>query len=380
VQAALRPEGIEVTRKGERRLLADVPLVDLAVVADLAHDLLREVGRQAQPGVERLTLDGLAEEALDLRVVALEHLVDVLRRDLELLRLHGGDHGPVDGVGPVVVAISHDRPERLLRHRLLEDDEALGAALLLGEVRAHAGELRLVRRPGAAALLDERLLERLVVLERQRLVVDAERLELRLEVELRRRPGEDADRLAVHILQGLVAGVGPDHHPLAVVEGRVEEPRALGAVARGRPRRVADEHVHLPRLQRGEALLGGQRPVLDRLGVAEDGRRDDAAEVDVEALEVARLVLEAEARHGVVDAAVQRAAVLDLLEEAAALAALTALAFRFAGLHLAPGVAALVGVEAATRQERNDGEHDPELPDPQNAHQNTPLLGEKLET
>ena len=60
--------------------------------------------------------------------------------------------------GPLVVAVEHHRPERLLRERLVEDGEPLGPPSLSGEGRAHAGQLRLVRRLPLALAGDERVL------------------------------------------------------------------------------------------------------------------------------------------------------------------------------------------------------------------------------
>jgi hypothetical protein len=70
---------------------------------------------------------------------------------------------------------------------------------------------------------------------------------------------------------------------LAVVERRLEEVHTLGAVAGGCPRGVADEHVDLARLERGEAVLGGDVDELDLRGIAQHGRGDDPAEVGVKA-------------------------------------------------------------------------------------------------
>jgi hypothetical protein len=177
-------------------------------------------------------------------------------------------------------------------------------------------ELRLVRGPAVAPPLGECLLERVVVLERQRRVLDLARAELRLEVQLRGGAGQHADRRAAHVLEVLVLAVRPHHHPLAVVERRGEERRTLGSVPAGRPRRVPDQDVDLTSLERGEALLGSQRRVLDALSVSEHARRDGTAEVDVEPLEVAARGDEPEPRNGIVDPASQGPPILDLLEKA----------------------------------------------------------------
>ncbi len=103
--------------------------------------------------------------------------------------------------------------------------------------------------------------------------------------------------------------VGVHHDGLAVVErGGTED--APARVAADGPGRVADEDVDLTGLEGRTALVGGQGAELHGLGVAENGGRDGAAEVGVEADGVAALVEEAEARQAAVDAADELAAVL----------------------------------------------------------------------
>ena len=141
----------------------------------------------------------------------------------------------------------------------------------------------------------------------------------------------------------------------------MQEACTLGAVSRGRVRRVAAEHVDLAGLQRREALLGRERRVLDRLGIAEHGRSYDLAEVDVEALRLPALAGEPEAGHGVVHSATQRAAVLHFLEKTAAAILAAATRLRLAGVARSVTVAAVVIVVpdgASGSEEQDDGEQD----------------------
>ena len=151
------------------------------------------------------------------------------------------------------------------------------------------------------------------------------------QVELGGRARQHADGGAVHVGDRPVARVGPHHHPLAVVERGGQE--AAAPV----PSRVAVKVVlristSMSPACNAVAGLGAERDVLDRLGVAQHRGRHRLAELDVEAGVVARLVDQAEAGHGLVHAAAQRAPVLDLAQEAAATAAFL----------LAPGLAAVV--------------------------------------
>src|SRR5436309_5545943 len=87
-QAALRPELVQAAGKPERRGGADVAVVDLAVVAHLLDDLVGEVGRQTELGVEGLAplLQGETEEPLDLGIGGRRpDLVDVGPGEAELL-------------------------------------------------------------------------------------------------------------------------------------------------------------------------------------------------------------------------------------------------------------------------------------------------------
>ncbi len=52
-----------------------------------------------------LPVDLQAEEPLDVDVLGVGERVDVLRVDAELLGLDRGEHGPVDGLRPLGVAV-----------------------------------------------------------------------------------------------------------------------------------------------------------------------------------------------------------------------------------------------------------------------------------
>jgi len=75
-----------------------------------------------------------------------------------------------------------------------------------------------------------------------------------------------------------------------------------------------DEHIDFARLQSGKALLGGGRRELYLGAVAEDRGRDRAAIVDVEAGPFALVVRRGKAGQAGVDAALQEALRLDVLE------------------------------------------------------------------
>src|SRR6266508_6180335 len=87
LQPALGPQRVLAAGDLERRALADIALEALAVVTNLLDDVVDPLLVDA----ERLAhARRRAEDTLDRRVLALQHLVDVLGIDAVLLRL---DHG-----------------------------------------------------------------------------------------------------------------------------------------------------------------------------------------------------------------------------------------------------------------------------------------------
>ena len=160
----------------------------------------------------------------------------------------------------------------------------------------------------------------------QGLVADAQALEVGLQVDLGGRAGLHADGRPVHVVDRIEARVRGNEHPLAVEEGRGRPLQAEGSVTGRRPRAVADQHVDVARLQRGEPGLGGEVGVLHRLRITEDRGGDRLAVVDVDACVDTLSVDVREPEQLTVHAAVERAAVEDLLERVATSATATATA------------------------------------------------------
>src|SRR5215470_17483856 len=111
LQAALGPQIVQAAVDFQHRAGTDVALEALAVVPDLLDDvvdpLLVDPQRLAHARCD-------AEDALDAGILALQHLVDVLRIDAVLFGLHHGVLRPAHDVGELVVAMAHGRCERLL--------------------------------------------------------------------------------------------------------------------------------------------------------------------------------------------------------------------------------------------------------------------------
>ena len=289
-----RPSGVDVARP------------DLAVVADRLDGLDHPVLIEA---------DGLAharrgaEDALDVGVGGgLGHLFDVGLRDAVLLGLEQREHGPLDDVGPLLVALRHGWSQRLLGDDLGQDDVVVG---VLGVVLADRGQARRVGGQRVAAAGEEGGVHLGDVLDDDRLVLHVVGTEVVGEVELGRGAGLHADAGAGQLLGARHVELLRHHEALAVVVGGGREVEAELGVAGQRPGGVARQQVDLARLQGREALLGVERHELHLVAVAEQGGSNGAADVDVEADPLAGRVGDREAAEAGVDAADQLAARFD---------------------------------------------------------------------
>ena len=185
-----------------------------------------------------------------------------------------------------------------------------------GQRQADAVEARLVGRVDVAAAGIIGGVGFLELLEDHRVVFEIVGLEVVGEVQFGRGAGLHADRGAGKLQRGVHARqlLGVDHEALAVIIGDAGEVEAERGVAVDRPGGVARQDVDFARLQRGEAVLGGERRELHLGAVAEDRGGDRAAEIDVEAGPFALVVRRGEAGEAGVDAALHEALCLDVVE------------------------------------------------------------------
>src|SRR5436305_2826153 len=118
-QPALGPQIVVAAFELQRRAKTEIAVEYLAVIANqfdgVVGPLLVEPERLAH------ARSG-AEHALDGRIVALEHIVDISLVDAALLALDQGIDDPIDNIVPLLVAVPHDRGQRLLRDALRHDD------------------------------------------------------------------------------------------------------------------------------------------------------------------------------------------------------------------------------------------------------------------
>ncbi len=125
LDTALVPQSVETACDLQRAACTDVAIEDFAVIAHALDDIIGPVIGQAEVGADRRALFD-AEEALDIRVCRILHLVDVLLRDPEFFGVHKRIGGPADDVEPLVVTLANGRAEWLLGDDFRQDDVVVG--------------------------------------------------------------------------------------------------------------------------------------------------------------------------------------------------------------------------------------------------------------
>src|SRR6266404_3695852 len=273
-QSALVPQAVQAALEAER---FEVRVEALAVVADLLHDL---VGPLVVHAEQRAQVAARAGEALDRGVRAFRLRVDVPRAQAELLGLEHGEQRPLHDVEPAVVAVPHGGSQRLLGDDLGQDQVLVGFRRARG---AQRDEARVVGGERVAAPREVGAQHFLQLLDHHRLELHVVGAEIVGEVELGRRPGLQADGGAVQLLHALDVRLFRHHEALAVIVVDADEVEPEAGVPRQGPGGVAREEVDLARLQRGEALLRGERRIAHLARIAEYRRGDRAAQVDVDA-------------------------------------------------------------------------------------------------
>src|SRR5690606_21300796 len=255
-----------------------------------------------------------ADQSLDRRILALGlQLVDAGRRHAVLFGFDQAEQRPLDDVVELPVAAPHQRAERLLGDRLGEDH----VVVLVRRLQPRRRQPRDVGREHVAAAREERLLDLLQLVDHHRTERHLLGAEVVAQVQLGGRARLHADRRAVELRRALDVGRLLHHEALAVVEDRAGEHRAERRVAARGPGGVARQDVDFARLQHREAVLRVGGHELDLVRVAQDDRRDGAAEVDVDAGPLALAVRRREADQAGIDAATQRTSLFDRVQRRA---------------------------------------------------------------
>src|SRR5690349_2851184 len=114
-----RPQVVRPALEFQRAVLAYVTVEAVSVVSDLLDDVVDELVVDPEAVAE---IAGDAEQALHLRIVRLQHLVDIRLGDALFLGLDHGHQHPLHEVEPLVVAMTDEGPERLLGDAVGQDD------------------------------------------------------------------------------------------------------------------------------------------------------------------------------------------------------------------------------------------------------------------
>src|SRR4029077_1721453 len=123
------------------------------------------------------------------------------------------------------------------------------------------------------------------------------------------------DFRSIELESSVLLKVSAHEEPLAIKIVRRCEEEAEVDLARHCPGGDARQDVDAARLECFEPLGSVERDVVDLASIVENCRRDRAAEVDVEAAPGAVIVARGETVETLADAAVERSAVFDGLEE-----------------------------------------------------------------
>ena len=251
-----------------------------------------------------------AQQPLDIRIGGAQALGDVGLGDAELFRRDHGVMRPFHDVEPLVIAVTDDGAERLLRDDFRQDHMVIHGS----QAQALGVEAGGVRREGVAAAALVSLESFVVGGENHRFklhVVGAEEIR---KVEFRRRALLHADRGAREFKRRGDLVLLAHHEALAVVVVHGGEVEAERCIARHGPCGVAGEQIRFLGLERGEAVLGRERYEFHLGRIIKNRRGDSAADFDVETAPVALLISDGEAGEAGADAAIQHAALLDVIK------------------------------------------------------------------
>src|SRR5580704_17941806 len=127
LNSALVPEIVPFAGNAELGTRADRALEHFAVIADLPDDAHHPISGQPQLFAE-VALN--SHQPLDLGLLRFQRIIYGLRRDTELLGIDHGEMRPLDDIEPLIVAMAHGRPERLLGDDLRQDHVVVWSAEL----------------------------------------------------------------------------------------------------------------------------------------------------------------------------------------------------------------------------------------------------------
>src|SRR5579884_3058953 len=116
---SLGPKRIQAACDLERRALPDIAVEDFAIIADQLDDAVDPVLGQSELLAE-ISLS--PKQTFYFRILGFHLLFNIFLIDVQLLGIKHREMHPFDDVEPLVVALAHERPQRLLGNDLRQYD------------------------------------------------------------------------------------------------------------------------------------------------------------------------------------------------------------------------------------------------------------------
>ena len=193
-----------------------------------------------------------AEQAADVRVAAVFHLVNVRLGHAVFFSVHHAVMRPGGKVFESGIFLTHQRAKRFFGDDFRQDVVCIG----VGEQFALHVEAGDVRGVGVAAASVVGAFHFFGFFEDDGFVFEAVRLEVVRHVGFGAGAGVGADGGAAEVFHAFDAEVFAHHEALAVVVVDADEVKWHIDVARGGPGGYTRQHVNFTRLQYGEAFFG----------------------------------------------------------------------------------------------------------------------------
>ena len=273
--SALGPQGIQTAFELQRRVDAHIAFENLGVVTDHLDDVVGPFFVQPQGlAVARVH----AQEALNLGVVALQHVVHVLGGNAEILGFDHGHRGEVNDIEPLIVAMPNGRRQRFTRNDFRQDDIVVG----IGRHGTGSGQLGGIGGQAVTATGEKGFGQFRGAFDYHRLhghLVGPEKIG---DIQLGSGAGQNTDRRTVQLLGALHPEFLRHQEPLAIVVvdmRKVQPQRGFSGEGLGR---IACEDVDFTGLQGRKPGFGRQRDKLDFVRRTKNRHGNRPGRVDIQ--------------------------------------------------------------------------------------------------
>ena len=246
-------------------------------------------------------VDFQAQQTANVRVFAALHLVYIGLGQAQLFSVDHGKMSPLHDVEPLIIALTHRRPQRLFGNYFRQRHGLIG----FGQFDAQGVKLRQIRGQHITAACFQPLHRLLRGIKHNSAVTDAVAAEIIGHVQLGGGTRLNTDGSTIQLLGAADAQVFVDQKALAVVIVNAGKVNAQLGVPAGGPGGIARQHINLAGLQGGQAFLGIERNVLHLAGIVEDGSGNAPAQIHIQPFPYALVIRVGETRQAAVDTALQ---------------------------------------------------------------------------